>query len=308
MSIFSKIIAFFMSIIAFFSGLFSGGKKPVNPTPSNPTSNTFYDYAYGSGVRQTLDLVLPQNASAAGLVLCIHGGAWISGNKDGYRGMLTNAANMGYAAAAINYRYLSDTVHMDALMTDITAALAKIKSLAAERGVTITKALLTGSSAGAHMSLLYAYKYADAAPITPTAVVSNCGPTDLCDPTFIEHNDIGNTAAVVDLMNKLCGVTISEADYRNHTGQYAAWTAALQAYSPLYQVKSSTAPTVLGHGQKDTIVPFSNAVALDAALTAQGVTHDFVVFPNSGHGLDQDADASARMTELLIRYAETYLR
>ena len=311
MSFFSKIIAFFMSIIAFFSGLFSGGKKPSDPTPTpaNPTENIFYDYAYGSNVRQILDLVLPENASGEkGLILFIHGGGWISGNKDQYRSALKTAAGMGYAAAAINYRYVSASVHMDALMADISAALAKIKALAAEQNVQLNKALLTGSSAGAHMSLLYAYKYAEGAPIAPVAVVSNCGPTDLTSAAFIEQNQLGDTAALLTLTNWITGMNITAAEYQNKTGQYAAWINALQGCSPLYQVRTGSVPTVLGHGKKDTIVPFDTAAAMEAALAEKGVPHDFVIFPNSGHDLDQDPACAAQMYQLLVQYAQTYLK
>ncbi len=311
MAFFQKILAFFMSIIAFFTGLFSGGKKPEQPTPepSNPTAYTYYDYAYGNEARQRFDLVLPENKSGqTGLVLYIHGGAWIQGNKDGYRDTLTYAASLGYAAGAINYRYLSDTVHMDGLMADVAAALGKMKELAAGQGMQLDKVLLAGSSAGAHMSLLYAYRYAASSPVRPAAVVSFCGPTDLCDPAFIEQNELGDTAGIIGLMNQLCGVTISEADYYNHTGQYDQWIEALRAYSPLTYVNAQTVPTVLGHGRKDTVVPFSNAEALNAALETNGVTHVFVEFPNSGHGLDKDPDETNRMYTLLGQYAQTYLK
>ena len=311
MAFFQKILAFFMSIIAFFTGLFSGGKKPEQPTPepSNPTAYTYYDYAYGNEARQRFYLVLPENKSGqTGLVLYIHGGAWIQGNKDGYRDTLTYAASLGYAAGAINYRYLSDTVHMDGLMADVAAALGKMKELADGQGMQLDKVLLAGSSAGAHMSLLYAYRYAASSPVRPAAVVSFCGPTDLCDPAFIEQNELGDTAGIIGLMNQLCGVTISEADYYNHTGQYDQWIEALRAYSPLTYVNAQTVPTVLGHGRKDTVVPFSNAEALNAALETNGVTHVFVEFPNSGHGLDKDPDETNRMYTLLSQYAQTYLK
>lgn len=308
MAVIQRLIAFFMSIIAFFAGLFQSGKKPAEPTPA-PAVRTFYDVAYGTVERQTLDLVLPGGAAEErGLILFIHGGAWIFGNKDQYRSALQSAAELGYAAAAINYRYLSDSVHMDLLMADVGTALTKIAAMARAEGVTLKKVLLTGTSAGAHMSLLYAYKYAELSPIAPAAVVSYCGPTDLCHPDFIEHNQLGDEAMMLGLMNQLTGIPITQAEYENRTGQYAAWEARLRDYSPLYQVSGSTVPTVLGHGQQDTVVPFENAAALDAALTAAGVPHDFVVFPNSGHGLDADPDASSRMTALLQAYAETYLR
>ena len=291
MSFFSKIIAFFMAIIAFFSGLFSGGKKPSDPTPADPAANTFYDHAYGTDARQILDLVLPENASGEkGLILFIHGGAWISGNKD------------------LNYRYISASVHMDALMADVSAALAEIKALAAGRNVQLNKALLTGYSAGAHMSMLYAYKYAGSAPVTPVAVVSYCGPADLTSAAFIEQNQLGDTADLINLLNGIAGVAITPEEYQNKNGRYAEWINALQAYSPLYQVRSGSVPTVLGHGKKDAIVPFDTAAAMDAALAEKGVPHDFVIFPNSGHDLDQDPACAEQMYQLLAQYAQTYLK
>ena len=309
MSFFSKIIAFFMAIIAFFSGLFSGGKKPSDPTPADPAANTFYDHAYGTDARQILDLVLPENASGEkGLILFIHGGAWISGNKDQYRSALKTAAGMGYAAAALNYRYVSASVHMDALMADVSAALAEIKALAAGRNVQLNKALLTGYSAGAHMSMLYAYKYAGSAPVTPVAVVSYCGPADLTSAAFIEQNQLGDTADLINLLNGIAGVAITPAEYQNKNGRYAEWINALQAYSPLYQVRSGSVPTVLGHGKKDAIVPFDTAAAMDAALAEKGVQHEFVIFPNSGHDLDQDPACAEQMYQLLAQYAQTYLK
>ena len=39
--------------------------------------------------------------------------------------------------------------------------------------------------------MFYAYSRKDTAPITPAAVVSNCGPTDLSDDNYYYNSDLG---------------------------------------------------------------------------------------------------------------------
>lgn len=293
---FKRIVAFFMAIFmaisAFFASLF-------------PKKGKDYDLAYGTGERQVLDIALPDKTGEAGLVLFIHGGGWIAGDKEIYRDSLTLWAKNGYAAAAMNYRYLSDTVKMTDLLDDIDAALAAIKDYAASRGITIRKALLTGASAGAHLSLLYAYARKNTAPITPACVISYCGVMDLSSAAFIEENLLGDRATMVDWMRKASGVALTDSEYASHSGNYDAYMAALRAISPLTYA-SKAVPTVIAHGDQDNVAPFADAVRMDQALTDAGVTHEFIVYPNSGHGLE-DADSGVRTNEAFVRYALAYL-
>ena len=274
---------------------------------SDAVSGVYYDYAYGADPLQCLDFVIPMEDDVKGLYVIIHGGAWISGDKKELRNSINNAAAHGYAVAAINYRFISESIHMNDILNDITEALYCIKDLAEEHNIKLQKAVFSGWSAGAHLSLLYSYKCASESPICPVAVISYCGPTDLTDPEFIENSELGDTASMLDLMNKLCGISISQNDYYDHTGNYKEWIDALQSYSPVYCVNEKSVPTVLGYGKKDTIVPFSNAVKLDQALSDNNVTHQFVVFPESGHNLDKDEESIQQMTSAESQYVQTYL-
>ena len=177
---------------------------------------------------------------------------------------------------------------------------APVRSKAAENGVNIEKVLLSGKSAGGHLSLFYAYSRKDTAPITPAAVVSYCGPTDLADINFYYNNGMGDTDFVCQVMSYACGKY-----FTMDTKDEAA--AALAAVSPITYVDENTVPTVIAHGVKDDIVPFTNAEALDAKLTEYGVTHDFVIYPNSNHHLVDDPDCAQRADALLHQYAAAYL-
>lgn len=299
---FEKIIAFFMSVLAFLLGLFG---ISLDDTDHSETTNAYVyqNYSYGEHERNIMDLALPKGADGdVGLVLCIHGGAWIQGNKDGYADAVLNCAeNLGLAAAAINYRYISEDTDLYDILDDIDNALLKIKETAADKGMNVNKVLLTGSSAGAHLSMLYAYKCKDTAPILPAAVFSYCGPTDLYDDNFYYNSSLGSSAVVCDLMSKACGQTFT-IDTKDSA------KTALEAVSPLTYVAADICPTAICHGQKDTIVPYSNATSIIAAFEQYGVEYDFISYPNSDHDLGSDPACAQQANDLLFAYARTYLK
>lgn len=291
-----KIVAFFMSIIAFFASLFG-----IN-FGNNDSIEIFNDLEYGSHERQVMDLCLPKESDGeVGLLLFIHGGAWIGGDKDCYYDAVKSVcAEYGYATATINYRYLGEGVSLHEIADDIEAALGVIKAKGAEKGININKMLLTGGSAGAHLAMFYAYSRVDSSPIPPAAVVSNCGPTDLTDENYYINNDLGDEEAIADLLSLCIGQDFSYAER-------ALYTEELKAVSPLYYVNEDTVPTVINHGQKDTIVPYSNALSIIDAFEEYGVSYDFNSYPNSGHGLDADEENIETADRLIREYALTYL-
>ena len=296
---FEKIIAFFMTIINFFMSLFGLGGTGGQEF----NCQTFLDLSYGTHERQVVDLCVPDGASGdLGLVLFIHGGAWMSGDKESYHGgMNYGASSLGIATATVNYRYISDDVDLLDVLDDIDAALAKIKAKGAEVGVNINRVLLTGDSAGGHLSLLYAYARKNTAPVTPVAVISNSGPTDLYDDNFYHNNALGNEAVISDLMSKACGQR-----FTYETKESAK--AALCSVSPVDYVSADCVPTVINHGTADTIVPFSNAQSLDALLTQYGVEHVFNVYNGADHDLGKDDEAKKRADELLFGYIDRFLK
>lgn len=296
---FEKIIAFFVAIINFFMSLFGLGE--IGGEKFN--CQTFFDMSYGTHERQVVDLCIPDGASGnLGLVLFIHGGAWIAGDKESYDGgMNYGASELGIATASLNYRYISDSVNILDILDDIEAALGVIKAKGAEVGVNIDRVLLTGDSAGGHLSLLYAYARKNESPVTPVAVISNSGPTDLYDDNFYHNNALGDEAVISDLMSKACGQRFTYAERESAK-------AALYSVSPINYVSADCVPTVLNHGNSDTIVPFSNAQTLDALLTQYGVEHVLNVYEGADHDLGNDEAAKDRADELLYGYIDRFLK
>ena len=255
----------------------------------------FTDQPYGSHARQKYDLELPEDC-CGGLVLFIHGGAWISGDKHSAHGMMEGWTGKGYAAASINYHYISPEFHMDTLMRDITLSLEAIRAKAEENGVTLSRVMLAGVSAGAHMSLLYAYSMAEEAPIRPVCVMDYCGPSLLTD---LVRNDPPEKEWV-ELLTNVTGIPYSGDDLERCKEE-------LVRYSPVTYVNGRSAPTIICHGQQDTLVPFTNAVGLRNTLEANEVEYIFLPMPKADHGLDQK-EIFEESKKLFEMYAERFLR
>ena len=260
----------------------------------------YYDLAYGSEQRQKLDLYIPRKKTGeVGLILSIHGGGWTSGDKEVYRD--ANAYYSGeldYVAAAINYRFASASVDAFDIMDDITSALSFIKARALRKNININKVLLTGLSAGGHLALLYAYSRVEEAPIKPTAVMSLSGPVDLTNKDYVSLPIW--QYAIYPLFSNVSG-------YAFDASTYETAIPYLEAVSPLNYVDSHTVPTIIAHAPNDPIVPFSEAQRLNDKLTEEGVEHDFFVFLNSGHTLQNDPLIYQESQEALLDYAQRYI-
>lgn len=301
-----QLLSFFMSVIAFFMSLFGLGGVQTDPTPvpvADPEITYLSDstVSYGADKDQTFDLFLPAGKTGnVGLVLFIHGGAWVTGTKETYLPEAIRYQALGYVTAALNYRYLGNGVLPADELDDITAALRAIKTVCAQKGVNVSRTVLVGSSSGAHLALLYAYTRQQEAPVTPVAVVSSSAPTDFTDPAFLQ-------SGAGELLAGSVGISTDVLATLMQTGIAQLFVPALTKLSPAKQVTRTSVPTLMAHGKNDNIVPYSNAERLDAALTENGVTHDFVSFPNSGHALLNDPDCTLRFQTLTAQYIATYL-
>ena len=61
----------------------------------------------------------------------------------------------------------------------------------------------------------------------------------------------------------------------------------LESRSPLFHVDQIDRPLLLVHGARDPRVPIAEAEALVVALKQHGIPHEYLVFENEGHGINQ---------------------
>lgn len=72
-------------------------------------------------------------------------------------------------------------------------------------------------------------------------------------------------------------------------------------------VDKNSVPTLCAYGAYDKVCPFGSAKHLINALEQNQVPHDYIEFPHSGHGLQNDNRMFAVYMEKLNAYLERYM-
>ena len=259
--------------------------------------------AYGSHERHVFDLYMPQMPKTdSGIILFIHGGGWTSCDKTAHTKDCEYWSEKGYICGTMNYRYVDNRLTVFDELDDITAAREKIKSVCAGQGRNPSRALLSGGSAGAHLSLMYAYTKADEAPITPTAVFCHCPPTHCHKNDFL----LGIGGEFEDwkygVLSCCCGTTVSKKILNRADVQ-----ESLLRMSPVSYITDRVVPTGICHGVQDELVPYEHTLLFLKALEQNGIPHDLLTYPNSGHAMDKDPELDTQAKDLMEQYLEKYL-
>lgn len=118
--------------------------------------------------KDKLDLYLPEGQRRFPVIISIHGGALIEGDKKGQGHIGQRFASAGFATVIINYR-LSPSVSHPAHVQDVAAAIAWVKHHIAKYGGDPNAIFVIGHSAGAYLAALVALdnKYLSAHKLSP---------------------------------------------------------------------------------------------------------------------------------------------
>ncbi len=223
---------------------------------------------------QKLDVYLPANRSTSTtkVIIMVHGGAWTTGDKTDYKRFADTLQKRfpDFAVFNINYRLsafpnnLFPTQEMD-----VKAAVEFIYSKRAEYLIS-DKFAMIGESAGAHLSMLYAYKYNS--PVKIKAVASFFGPTDLTD---MYNNPVNGNNTISLLIAQAVGST-----------PVTNPTIYIQSSPATFINSNSAVPTILLHGSVDALVSPSQSVLVQTKLIAAGIPTQLVLYPCKDHGFD----------------------
>lgn len=260
------------------------------------------DIPYGSHERHKLDIFMPENPkSTSGVILFIHGGGWIQGDKSGHHHDTDFFSKSGYISATMNYRFVDENTTVYDELDDITQALKTINNECSKYGFNLEKLLLSGGSAGAHLALLYAYTRREEAPIKPVAVCPYCPPVDCSKPDFL----MGISGEFEDwkygVLSRCCGVEINRENLLKPQQQ-----KALKKISPQEYISEDSVPTAIFHGRLDELIPFSYIEKFIKSLNEKGIKNDLLIYENSGHALDKDPETAAHSKNIIKNYAEMY--
>lgn len=147
-----------------------------------------YESEYG---KNRFDLYLPETAEKAPLILWIHGGAFVAGDKSGLKVWGPLLASEGYAVAAMNYEWAPEEA-WPAQIIQIRECMDEVRTLAENKvPVDMDRVFLAGDSAGAHMAaqaaaLCFNPEYRERTGVEPPmdedelkGVLLYCGPYEL---------------------------------------------------------------------------------------------------------------------------------
>ena len=250
-------------------------------------------YGRKNGMALTMDVFTPRDKpNGAGVIWVISGG-WFSSHDGIGPGFVSELLKRGYTVFAVVHGSQPRYTIPEAV-ADMTRAVRFIRYHAKEYGIDPDRIGVTGGSAGGHLSLMLGTDQAPGKPESKDpverasthirAVACFFPPSD-----FLNYGSDGN----VVLGDKVLASLKAAFDFRQFdpkTHSYAPITDRKQileigrAISPVYRVTKDSAPTLIIHGDADTVVPIQQAQKMLAKLKQAGVPAELVVKPKAGHG------------------------
>ena len=234
--------------ITLFSCLISVGFAEDKVAP------THKDVKYGPHERNTLNFWQVKSDKPLGILVHIHGGGWIGGEKA--ETQHKNVIKNGYHTASINYPLVKYGDVQPAMANSAARAIQYIRYKAKEWNIDTNKILLTGGSAGGASSMwLGAHddmadpnsKDPIARQSTRVAGVSIGGGQTTLDPFLIEKR-IGSETLKHAMLFKPFGVNSIDELKKNWESKYKAFS---NKYTALEHLSKDDPPMFLRYGDAD---------------------------------------------------------
>jgi len=262
--------------------------EPGAPATAPVSFTAGIEFANPDNQHLQLDLAMPgQGSGPFPAILCIHGGGFRAGTRDGYDGLCKTLAAHGYVAATITYR-LAPAYPFPAAVLDCKAAVRWLRANAATYHIDTARIGVTGGSAGGHLAqflgvTMGVHEFEGEGNLDQSSavacVVNYYGP---CDFTRV----YGKSVDAAQVLPLFFGGDLDSKRSEHIRG------------SPLFWVTPDAAPTLIVHGTDDKYVPYEQAGFLLERLTACGVAAELLTLPGAGHGF-KGADAETAQRALL---------
>ena len=215
-----------------------------------------------------LDFYRAVGGQPAPCVIVVHGGGWDSGDRTQLPELNHWMARRGYAVAAISYR-LAPRFPWPAQREDTLAAVAYLKANAGELGLDPTRLVLMGRSAGGQIAQTVAYSAHDPAI---RGLIAMYTPSDLNFAyKYSRDDDVLKSPA---LIRRFLGGPPEQVGENYDSA------------SALRHVTTASPPTLLIHGENDTLVWHRHSVRLEAMLERVEVPCVFVSLPWATHAFE----------------------
>ncbi len=249
------------------------------------------------GESMMLDVVRPRDMSTAHpAILCIHGGGFRAGKRQGYLPLCIKLAQRGYVAATVEYR-LSPRYQFPAAVYDVKAAVRYLRANAARLGIDPDHIGTTGQSAGGTLALFLGLtgglpRFEGSGPNRDQSSRVQCvadffGATDFT-------KSYGKSVDAAEVLPLYLGGDLEHAR-----------KAHIES-SPLYWASPDSAPILALHGTKDRYVEYAQSLWLVERLKAAGTDIELETLEGADHGF-KGADAE-RSEQRMFAYFDKHLK
>lgn len=283
------------SAICMLSAEIANAQKPAKlAVPEHVIFEPNIEYSNPDGQHLQLDMARPKTGSGPfPAIVCIHGGGFRAGTRQGYDGLCIRLAQHGYVAVTVSYR-LAPKYQFPAAIYDVKAAIRWLRANAMKYAVDPARIGVTGGSAGGHLAQFLG--------VTPgvmrfegeggnpdqssrvSCVVNYYGPSDFT-------KSYGKSVDAAQVLPLWLGGNLDQAHQKHILA------------SPLYWVTPDAAPTLCIHGTDDKYVAHEQAVWLIDKLKAGGVEAELLTLDGAGHGF-KGKDAERAENAMLAFFAK----
>lgn len=199
--------------------------KPAHYTEIEKNTVQFNDLDYSSKYKDgTLDIVVPrQTTKSTPVILWVHGGAFVGGDKKDVTEYAVQLADKGYAVVNMNYE-LAPSAQYPTPLKQMDEVYQFMQKQAKTYNLDMNKLYIAGDSAGAQIASQYINiqvdsDYAKAIQLPQTidpqsikGALLFCGPYDLSAFT-----NLGGNKVIDFFLNRVAWAYIGEKDWQNST-------------------------------------------------------------------------------------------
>lgn len=229
------------------------------------------DVSYGDDPAQRLDIYLPVGGGSRGVIVLVHGGAFVQGSREEVArlsGVIMTQTTRGFAVVNVGYRLRTGTTNLfPAAVDDIGAAITWIRQHGSEYGIDTRLLIVAGHSAGGTIASLIATGWNSPAsgPLGRTPKVDG----------YISF------AGIMDFNTKVPATRNLGLDW---VGGGIGAAGRLAAASPASHLDRQDPPGYLAHGVDDNVVEPGQVDSMVSALIKSGApfTRLFVDRTSSG--------------------------
>jgi acetyl esterase/lipase len=262
----------YLTMLTLSAGLsFNAAAQQASVIPMLDTCYRNISYTGNNDSLQMLDVWLVKNRNAhTPVIVLIHGGGWAGGNKSDVRDYAAYFVNQGVNVVAINYRLttgIGSGPRCKDIIDDVRKSILFTHSHAKQWNIRSKSYVLWGGSAGAHLALYYAYEFDKENYVS--AAVGLGTPAKLNDTCW-------NT---IPVYRYVAGLALS----RFLGFQWVGDTANRQVIDASPYYAKTFKPTMMIHGQLDSVVPRSQAELMYEKLKQKHVDCQYILLHNGDH-------------------------